>query len=205
MSRDIVRITANGPTGLFTAYYASLTTSFSFVCWLNCWRDALLSWATFAANLANKSEDYLVSHCFVIHVKKRDTKTRRHIRSMFTPTVGGMYEDSQVLQMVNTISDLDFRSQALDTFNLVVPRKDVIRVTVISDTLHSSTGDTLGCLFAAGHCARFMDSTKLSARVVSSALETAWEELFEEYVEDGDVMAHRRVLIDALNIKAPTH
>ncbi|KAJ7603703.1 hypothetical protein DFH06DRAFT_1151689 [Mycena polygramma] len=151
-----------------------------FVRWLNCWRDALLSWATLAANLANKSEDYLVSHCFVIHVKKRDTKTRKHIRSMFTPTVGGMYEDSQVLQMVNAISDLDFRSQALDTFNLVVPRKDVIRVTVISDTLHSSTGDTLGRLFAAGHCARFMDSTKLSARVVSSALETAWEELFED-------------------------
>lgn len=37
-----------------------------FVRWLDFWRDSLLSWAVFAADLANQEENYLVNHWCVV-------------------------------------------------------------------------------------------------------------------------------------------
>jgi hypothetical protein len=37
-----------------------------FIKWLDLWRDALLSWAVFAADVANHDGEYLASHWFVL-------------------------------------------------------------------------------------------------------------------------------------------
>jgi hypothetical protein len=94
--------------------------------------------------------------------------------------------DSELLDLLGQIEDDDYRSHVLANYHLVSPRKDVVRVTVISDKFYSSTGDRLGRLFPLGHAVKFMDTSRQSARLLSSALRRAWMDLFRNYVENGD-------------------
>ncbi|KAJ7664481.1 hypothetical protein DFH06DRAFT_1127894 [Mycena polygramma] len=155
--------------------------------WLNVWRDAVLSWAVFAADLANGPLDFLATHTFVLEVRMREGFKRGSVVKLFEPVHYGLLPDSGVFDLLSQISDDVCRSHATNLFEDLIRRDDVVRLMVVCGDLYSSTGDKLDRLFAPGHLMRFTDPESESARDVSRSLGSMFAQQFVYSFESGDV------------------
>jgi len=97
-----------------------------------------------------------------------------------------MREDVSVALMVESVPDINFRGHVVSNYQLVPPRKDVIRVTVVTDTLFSSTGELIGRLFPNGHSDRFTTPSLRSAQLLSAALKRVCIDNLKAHMEHGD-------------------
>ncbi|KAJ6539733.1 hypothetical protein B0H19DRAFT_371039 [Mycena capillaripes] len=56
-----------------------------FLKWLDLWRDALLAWGAFCADLANQPPQYLLTHSYLVEIEKRppDEAAKHSTRSKY--------------------------------------------------------------------------------------------------------------------------
>ncbi|KAJ6466701.1 hypothetical protein C8R47DRAFT_1025090, partial [Mycena vitilis] len=48
-----------------------------FLKWLDIWRDALLAWGAFSADLANQPPGYLLDHSYLVEIERRPVETTK--------------------------------------------------------------------------------------------------------------------------------
>ncbi|KAJ7693963.1 hypothetical protein B0H17DRAFT_1058795 [Mycena rosella] len=100
--------------------------------WLDLWRDAILAWAAFSADLANQPADYLLTHSFFLELERRPPldAAKHSTRSTFIALQGGMRTAGEMREQFERIPDLGYRGQVIETFKSTVPWVGKIRITL---------------------------------------------------------------------------
>ncbi|KAJ7167643.1 hypothetical protein C8R46DRAFT_254264 [Mycena filopes] len=78
--------------------------------WTAAWTDSLLSWALFAANLANQPSDYLLTNSFYIIIE-RQPQAPKGVLAKYRVYWGGMSPDTVILDHLKKIPDAGYREQ----------------------------------------------------------------------------------------------
>ncbi|KAJ7129322.1 hypothetical protein C8R44DRAFT_75213 [Mycena epipterygia] len=171
-----------------------------FLKWLDHWRDALLGWAAFSADLANQSPDYLLTHCYLLEVERRPlAEAAKHsARSKFIALLGGMRTDDQMREEFDRITDVVYRGQIIENFERIPARVGKLRIVVICYPFYSTAGEALARIFPDRMARTFSDPLSAESRLLSSALVRAWSERFPEHVQTGNVTGHLQVLQDLI-------
>ncbi|KAJ7741085.1 hypothetical protein B0H16DRAFT_1565881 [Mycena metata] len=168
-----------------------------FLKWLNIWRDPLLAWAAFSANLANQPADYVLNHSCLVEVKRRPpAEAAKHAtRSKYLVTLSGMCTDVQMHQEFNSrLTDPAYRAQIVENFHRVPPAPRVLRLVIVCFPLYSVASDDLWNIFPDNKSAAFSNPFSSESRLLSTALERAWKEQFAEHVKKGNITGHKEVL-----------
>ncbi|KAJ6572580.1 hypothetical protein B0H10DRAFT_2237490 [Mycena sp. CBHHK59/15] len=165
-----------------------------FMKWLDYWRNGLLAWAAFSADLANQPADYLLDHCYILEVVKQPQPAKHSVRSKFFAVLGGMRTEAQIQEEFARIRHAGYREQVCENFQRIAPQKDLLRVVVVAYPFYSVAGEHLGNLFPNGQARTFANPLSPSSRLLSTKLERAWREWFAEHVRTGNVTGHTQVL-----------
>ncbi|KAJ6475683.1 hypothetical protein DFH09DRAFT_1217362 [Mycena vulgaris] len=162
-----------------------------FLKWLDHWRDGLLAWGAFSADLANQPPEYLRTHSYILEVERRPPleAAKHSARSKFIALQGGMRTDDEMRQIFEGITDLDYRAQVLETFGSFPPQAGKLRLVVVLEEI-----DYLANIFPDNKARLFSNSSSADSRLLSSALAHAWSELFPEHVRTGNISAYLQVL-----------
>ncbi|KAJ7771147.1 hypothetical protein DFH07DRAFT_805079 [Mycena maculata] len=168
-----------------------------FMKWNDAWKGALDAWGTFAADLANQSPDFLLTHSFFLSLERRPNATRAAMKS-YRVVSGRMRPDSEILDEFQSIPDAQYRAQIINGFRNLPPHADCVRFTVVlnSHYLYSHGGNLVGLTFPNGQARAFTDPSSTESRVLSTGLATVWSRQFPEYVQRGKTSAHIEVLRD---------
>ncbi|KAJ7664473.1 hypothetical protein DFH06DRAFT_1127886 [Mycena polygramma] len=134
--------------------------------WLNYWRDGILRWATFCADLGHQSEDYLLDH-------------RRPIKA-------GMCTDTEILQCLNGLPENSERHNVIKQFHRFPPQKNAMRYVVISGSSYHTAGNKLARLFPNDQHTLFSRKDSAEARSLSTQLKLAYLDCFADAVDQGE-------------------
>ncbi|KAJ7930134.1 hypothetical protein B0H13DRAFT_2310162 [Mycena leptocephala] len=166
-----------------------------FLKWLDPWRDALIAWGAFSADLANQPPGYLLTHSYLVEVERvPGQEAPKQARSKFLAILGGMRTDEQMRQEFDRLPDLEYRAQIIENFKRISPAPGKLRVTVVCYPFYSHVGDHIRNVFPDRKTAAFTNPASPESRLVSTALVHAWEERFAEHVRTGNVTGHKQVL-----------
>ncbi|KAJ7437809.1 hypothetical protein B0H11DRAFT_2106349 [Mycena galericulata] len=167
-----------------------------FLKWLDLWRNALLAWASFSADLANQPPEYLLTHSYVLEIEQcPQIDTAKHsTRSKFLAVLGGMRTDEQMLAEFNRLTDVGYREQIIENFERIPRGSGTIRMSVICFPLYSHGAEQIGHIFPGGRAKTFSNPLSAESKLLSSALLRAWTERFAEHVRTGNVTGHTQVL-----------
>ncbi|KAJ7693904.1 hypothetical protein B0H17DRAFT_482310 [Mycena rosella] len=163
--------------------------------WNDLWRDALLVWGTFAADLANKQPDSLSKHSYFIALARQPGTTKR---SAYQAVWAGIRSDAEVLADMQSIPDAGYRQQITDNFQGILPRADLLRITVAfpAQYFYSIIADLVSNIFPDGQARSFTDRLSVDSRLLSTTLVDAWSRKFAEYVRTGNASGHTQILAD---------
>ncbi|KAJ7126388.1 hypothetical protein C8R43DRAFT_705535 [Mycena crocata] len=167
-----------------------------FLKWLDHWRNALLAWAAFSANLANQSPGYLLSHSYLLEIQRRpqDEAAKHSARSKFIAVLGGMRTDEEIQEEFRRNNDSTYRAQIIENFERIQPGPGTIRIVVICFPLYSNAGEQLGHIFPDMKAKAFVNPLSAESRLLSIALANAWAEKFADHVRTGNNTGHMEVL-----------
>ncbi|KAJ7068740.1 hypothetical protein C8F01DRAFT_1247233 [Mycena amicta] len=161
--------------------------------WIQVWKDPLLVWGLFAANLANQMPDYLTDHCYYVILERRPPKDSS-THSRFQATMGGMRADSEVLAELHTVQPPDYGQQLVQDFHRIPHQKNFLRfvVSLPACRVFSMAGDLVDNLIAlvGAQFARLTDALRGESRLLCVALSAAWQEQFAEHLRTGNTTGH---------------
>ncbi|KAJ6616291.1 hypothetical protein B0H10DRAFT_2038186 [Mycena sp. CBHHK59/15] len=168
----------------------------TFMKWNDSWRDALLTWGAFAADLANRPPGYLLDHNFFICLEKQPDAAKNPARSKFQVIVAEMRSKEQMLGVFRHIPDMQYRAQIIEGFERLPPQQDVLRITVAVLSLHlySHQGNLLDEILPDGRAEVLGNPLSAESRQLSTALQNAYSDQFAEHIRRGDVDGHSQVL-----------
>ncbi|KAJ7482393.1 hypothetical protein B0H11DRAFT_1219961 [Mycena galericulata] len=167
-----------------------------FMKWIDAWRNSLEVWGTFAADLANQSADFLLTHSYYLSLESRPHVTKA--RAKYQAVQAGMRADSEIIKSFQSIPDAEYRQQIIDNFNNSPPRRDVLRITVALPTQYffSNGGNILTEIFADGREKLFTNPLSTESQLLSTRLVQAWSIKFAQDVEAGNTTGHMKILDD---------
>ncbi|KAJ6515501.1 hypothetical protein C8R45DRAFT_956705 [Mycena sanguinolenta] len=163
-----------------------------FLKWVDLWRDALIAWGAFSADLANQSPGYLLNYSY--HVEIESLPSNQAKRPKFRVVAAGMCTDAQIMAQFDRPSDPEYRADLKKTFRCIPPEAAKLRLVIVCFPLYGNFCDLLDNIFPDGKAASFTDPLSPQSRITSTALLHAWRRQFEEHVLAGNVTGHMQVL-----------
>ncbi|KAJ7498530.1 hypothetical protein FB451DRAFT_1806 [Mycena latifolia] len=166
-----------------------------FTRWHKVWRDALLVWGTFAADLANEPRDFLLNHSYFLSLQRQ---SNRSARAKYQAVWGGMRPDTEILADLQRIADAEYRQQIVNNFQSMPRQQEALRITVAVPAmgLFSNLGGMISEIFPDRQARAFTDPRSVDARLLSTALVAAWSSTFPEYLQTGNSSGHSQILRD---------
>ncbi|KAF7355649.1 MYND-type domain-containing protein [Mycena sanguinolenta] len=163
-----------------------------FLKWIDLWRDALIAWGAFSADLANQSPGYLLNHSYLVEIERLPSNETK--RSKFRVVAAGMLSDVQMMAQFDRHPDPEYRADLKQTFRRISPGTTKLRLVIVCFPLYGNFGDLLDNIFPDGKAASFTNPLSPQSRITSTALLHAWRNQFEEHVLAGNVTGHTQVL-----------
>ncbi|KAJ7126449.1 hypothetical protein C8R43DRAFT_707609 [Mycena crocata] len=151
-----------------------------FLKWNDTWRDGLVCWGLFSADLANQSPNYLLTHSFFVRIERRlaDNKRAKY-------------------QAVWS----EYREQNVGAFRALTPGRNVLRYTVENTAvgwpcIYSVAGNNVQAVVGEKGANDLMNSQSAESRVLSMGLKEAWKTKFGDHLRAGDTTGHLKVFLD---------
>ncbi|KAJ7734015.1 hypothetical protein DFH07DRAFT_780442 [Mycena maculata] len=161
----------------------------AFLKWLDLWRDGLLAWGAFSANLANQPFDYLLTHSYLVEVEMCPQESKHSARSKFT--VRQLHPEPRRTEQMRAefcrITDGPFCDQLMEQFKELTPGRRKLRVVAVCFPLYFMAEEHLHHIFPDDKELSFSDPLSIESRLLSTALLRAWTESFAEHVQAGNV------------------
>ncbi|KAJ7126432.1 hypothetical protein C8R43DRAFT_706866 [Mycena crocata] len=165
-----------------------------FLKWGDAWRDPLLVWASFAADLANQPADFLLTHSYLLVIENQPSSDNLPARCRYQVVSAGMRDDSEIIGILQTIPDAAYREQNIEGFHYYTPKRNLLRYTIKTRTHFYHTGaNTIHNIFK-GEEKAWIDSSRAESRVLSTRLRAAWSTKFPDHLCTGDTSGHINVL-----------
>ncbi|KAJ7682295.1 hypothetical protein DFH06DRAFT_1160769 [Mycena polygramma] len=167
--------------------------------WSDAWRDPLLIWGIFAADLANQEPDFLSKHSYFVRLERRRHVGKQPAPAKYEVLSAGILTNTEILAEFERIPDPEYREQLIENFRLE-SRPDTLRFTVfVPETgLCSLSRKFIAQIFdeepELGPAKAFTNPLSAGSRLLSTALAQAWSRNFTEHVRNGNTSAHIEIL-----------
>ncbi|KAJ7152520.1 hypothetical protein C8R46DRAFT_481765 [Mycena filopes] len=152
--------------------------------WMEYWRDPIMKWAAFSADLGNKPADYLANHSFLL-VLRVAYGMGRPTPAMYRPMQSEMLPDQAIVDYIEMTVGGTLGEKITYDYHAIPRRDDVVRILVAVGTHITSAADALPRLFPSLPHQRFSNGLDDAARAMSSSLRHAFDRIFYDVVVDG--------------------
>ncbi|KAJ7126464.1 hypothetical protein C8R43DRAFT_958199 [Mycena crocata] len=164
--------------------------------WNDVWRDGILAWGAFSADLANQPPNFLLTHSFFLRIERRAQDTKRSVNAKYQVVSSGMRADAEVLADLQRIPDPEYRESNINGFQRLTPRRNLLRYIVESWPYFGTGGNFVEAAVGEEEAKAFTNSQSAESRVLSAGLKQRWSDQFADRLNAGDTSGHIKVLQD---------